>query len=78
MHSVNVGLSCSGVCFFEHFNYTVFFLQNRKTCLGKNIFLPKLFLVFSPVWDSFSSENNLISLHNTKKLKEKTTPGFLN
>ena len=57
--------SCSGFSFYEHFNrqFTLdnsqfFDIQNRKMCLNKKI-LHQYFSVFSPAWDSFSSENIL-------------------
>ena len=61
-HSVSISLFCSGFSFYEHFTrqftVAVFYIQNRKMCLSKNI-LCQYFAVFCPAWDSFSSENIL-------------------
>ena len=57
---VIICLSCPAFSFYEHFNrqltYAVFYIQNRNISLNKKI-LYQYFVVFCPVWDSFSSEN---------------------
>ena len=57
---VIICLSCPAFSFYEHFNrqltYAVFYIQNRNISLNKKI-LYRYFVVFCPVWDSFSSEN---------------------
>ena len=64
-HSVSIGLFCSGFSFYEHlkgqFTEAVFYIQNRKMCLGEKI-LYHYIVVFCPAWDSFSSENILYDI----------------